>query len=48
MMYLKMKKCEIVVTRAKIESDKVEWDEKDLQAINYIYGATNQTNRTNK
>ena len=37
LMYLKMKKCEIVVTRAKTESDKVDWDEKGVQAINYIY-----------
>ena len=38
-MYLKMKKCEIVVTRSKTEGDKVDWDEEDLQAINYIYSA---------
>ena len=39
LMFLKMKKCEIVVTRAKAEGDKVDWDEKDVQAINYIYSA---------
>ena len=39
MMYLMMKKCEIVVTRAKTQGDKVDWDEKDLQTINYIYSA---------
>ena len=39
LMYLKMKKCDIVVTRAKTEGDKVDWDEKDVQAINYIYSA---------
>ena len=43
MMYLKMKKCEIVDTRAKMESDKVDWDEKDLQAINDIYSAISNT-----
>ena len=39
LMYLKMKKCDSVVTRAKVETDKVDWDEKDVQAINYIYSA---------
>ena len=34
-----MNKCEIVITRAKNEGDKVDWDEKDVQAINYIYSA---------
>ena len=39
LMYLKMKKCDIVVTRAREEADKVDWDEKVVQAINYIYSA---------
>ena len=38
-MYLKMKKCDIAVTRKRVEADKVDLDEKDLQAINYIYSA---------
>ena len=39
LMYLKMRKSEIVVKRAKTEGDKVDWNEKDVQAINYIYSA---------
>lgn len=48
-MYLKMKKCEVTVTRAKdVTKNKEDWNEKDLQAINYIYSAiSKQTNGTN-
>ncbi|KAG7198951.1 hypothetical protein KM043_015914 [Ampulex compressa] len=39
-MFLKMKKCDVVITREKINTDKEDdWLEKDLRAINYIYGA---------
>jgi len=39
LMYLKMKKCHVVVTRAKTSLDKEDWDENDLKVINYIYSA---------
>ena len=39
LMYLKMKKCEVVVSRTKETTDKDDWEEKDLRAINYIYSA---------
>lgn len=40
MMYLKLKKCDTVVTRRMSASDKEdEWEEKNLKAINYIYSA---------
>ena len=39
-MYLKMKKCQEVITRKKdLTKYKEEWDEKDIIAINYIYSA---------
>src|SRR5436190_2133297 len=38
-MYLKLKKCYTVTTRMKIDSDKHTWDDDNLKAINYIYGA---------
>ncbi|KAG7197048.1 hypothetical protein KM043_017578 [Ampulex compressa] len=39
-MFLKMKKCDVIITREKIKTDKEDdWLEKDLRAINYIYGA---------
>lgn len=38
-MFLKMKKCEIVIQRAKTVADGEDWDESDLKAINYIYSA---------
>lgn len=38
-MFLKLKKCEIVIARAKTEDDEDPWDENDLKAINYMYSA---------
>ena len=38
-MYLKMKKCDVVITRAQVTADKDDWKEKDLKAINLIYSA---------
>ena len=38
-MYLKMKKCDEVIIRAKVAADKDDWEEKDLKAINLIYSA---------
>ena len=38
-MYLKLKKCDVVITRAKVAADKDDWEEKDLKAINLIYSA---------
>jgi hypothetical protein len=43
LMYLKMKKCDVVISRTKKEDDGEDWVEKDLKAINYIYSAI--TNR---
>ena len=42
-LYLRMKKCEVVITRRKSSSDKEDWDESDLKAMNYIYSSI--TNR---
>lgn len=40
MMYLKMKKCDMVITREKTREDSDEvWEENNLKAINYIYSA---------
>ena len=39
MMYLKMKKCDVVITRPKFAADKDEWEESDWKAINLIYSA---------
>ena len=37
---LKMKKCEEVIQRVRAENDnEATWNEKDLKAMNYIYGA---------
>ena len=38
-MYLKINKCDVVITRAKVAVDKDNWDESDLKAINLIYSA---------
>ena len=38
-MFLKFKKCDTVVTREKVTTDKPEWDEQDLKAINIIYSS---------
>lgn len=38
-MFLKMKKCEVNITREKTASDEESWDEADLKAINYIYSS---------
>lgn len=38
-MFCKMKKCDITLERAKLTSDREDWDEKDVQAVNYIYSA---------
>ena len=32
-----MKKCDMLITRAKTNTDTEDWDEKDLQTVNYIY-----------
>ena len=32
-MYLKLKKCNVVITRARATADKEDWEEKDLKAI---------------
>lgn len=38
--FLKMKKCINVCKREKTATDKADtWDEQDLKAVNYIYGA---------
>lgn len=36
-MFLKFKKCDTVITREKVATDKDDWDEQDLKAINLIY-----------
>lgn len=38
-LYLKFKKCNDVITRGKVVTDKEDWDDRDLKAINYIYSA---------
>ncbi|CAD7093112.1 unnamed protein product [Hermetia illucens] len=38
-MFLKMKKCDEVITRAKTAGDEEPWDSNDLKAINYIYSS---------
>lgn len=38
-MYLKLKHCDEVITRAKVTPDIEDWDENDLKAINLIYSA---------
>ena len=38
-MYLKMKKCDVAITKAKVAADKDDWEESDLNAINLIYSA---------
>ena len=35
-MYLKLKKCDVVITKARATVDKEDWEEKDLKAINLI------------
>ena len=35
-MYLTFKKCDEVMKREKATTDKEEWDEKDLKAVNHI------------
>ena len=37
-MYLKFKKCDEVIKREKDTTDKEGWDEKELIAVNHIYG----------
>ena len=38
--FMKLKKCEIVIEREKTETDKAEeWIQNDLKAINIIYSA---------
>ena len=36
-MYLKFKKCDEVIKREQVTTDKEEWDEKELKAVNHIY-----------
>lgn len=38
-MFLKLKRCDEVITRAKVATDKEDWNENDLKAINLIYSA---------
>lgn len=38
-LFLKWKKSIIVIERKKTETDKDDWDQNDLKAMNYIYGA---------
>ena len=38
-MYLKFKKCDELIKREKGSTDKEEWDEKELKAVNHIYSA---------
>ena len=38
-MYLKLKKCDVVITRARVATDKEDWDASYLKAINLIYSA---------
>jgi len=38
-MFLKLKKCDIVITRQKAIADEDDWDKNDLKAINLIYSA---------
>lgn len=38
-MFLKLKKCDIVIQRPKMRDDKSDWDDNDLKAINFIYSA---------
>lgn len=35
--FLKWKKCEAAIQRAKLTSDEDDWDENDSKAMNYIY-----------
>ena len=35
-MYLKMKKCDVVITRAKVATDKDDWEDKDLKVTNCV------------
>ena len=37
--YLKLKKCDEVIKREKVTTDKEECDEKELRAVNHIYSA---------
>lgn len=42
LLYLKWKKCDDVAKREKLQNDNQEqWDEKNLRAMNYIYGSIN-------
>ena len=38
-LYLRLKKCNVAIERAKLTTDNADWDEKDLLAMNYIYSA---------
>ena len=37
--FLQFKKCKEVVMREKTPTDKHDWEEKDIVAVNYIYSA---------
>lgn len=39
-MFLRLKGCDTVITRVKINADNADWDKNDLKAINIIYCAT--------
>lgn len=38
-LFLKLKECDVVIKRARQNTDPADWDKKDLKAMNYIYGA---------
>ena len=38
-MYLKFKNCDEVIKREKVTTDKEEWEDKELKALNHIYSA---------
>ena len=38
-LYLKFKKCDELIKRGKLATDKEDWDEMDLKAMNHIYSA---------
>lgn len=38
-LFLKLRKCDEVIQRARTSTDKDIWDENDLKAMNYIYSA---------
>lgn len=37
--FMKINKCDTVLTREKVVTDKSDWDDQDLKAINIIYSS---------